>query len=75
MRVDRTQKWVQYGLMENMNEYLITELQERKPQWRTIAEMSGVPFRTLEKIGRMNTKNPRLETVQRLMDFFKANPR
>ncbi len=61
--------------MENINAYLISELEARKREWRAIAEKSGVPYRTLEKIGRKQTKNPRLETAQMLVNFFQSNPR
>lgn len=55
-----------------MYEYVCRHLQETKGTWPAIASESGVPFRTLEKIGRGETKDPGISTVQQLFDYFRG---
>lgn len=45
------------------------------PRLRAVSEATGVPLRTLEKIARGYTRDPRLETVRRLMALFAAEER
>ena len=35
-----------------------------------VAEISGVPFHTIAKIKRGETTNPRIETVERLLNYY-----
>ena len=40
------------------------------PQIAKVAEATGVPFHTIAKIKRRETLNPRIETVQKLLEHF-----
>lgn len=46
------------------------KLDESRGEWVEISRVSGVPYHTLTKIAQGATPNPRIETVQRLVDFF-----
>ncbi|MFZ3120055.1 MAG: hypothetical protein WA159_17275 [Variovorax sp.] len=39
-------------------------------QWVQVSRHSGVPYHTLIKIAQGHVSNPRIETVQRLVDYF-----
>lgn len=39
------------------------------------AKASGVPYHTIAKIKRRETANPRIDTVQRLLEYFQQSPR
>jgi DNA-binding XRE family transcriptional regulator len=57
-----------------MNEtlrFVITELEKRKGDWPTLAQEAGVSKRTFEKIVAGNTRNPRIDTVEKLASYFK----
>lgn len=45
-------------------------LENAKRSWPMIADLTGVPYSTICKIGCGHTKNPRSDTVQRLADYF-----
>ncbi len=45
-------------------------LDESRGEWVEISRVSGVPYHTLTKIAQGATPNPRIETVQRLVDHF-----
>lgn len=45
-------------------------LDESRGEWVEISRVSGVPYHTLTKIAQGATPNPRIETVQRLVEFF-----
>jgi len=50
-------------------------LDESRGEWVEISRVSGVPYHTLTKIAQGATPNPRIETVQRLVDHFKMAQR
>lgn len=52
--------------------YLKGRLEEEKGNWPTIADESGVPYATLEKIGQGDTENPSLPTARKLLTWFRA---
>jgi hypothetical protein len=60
-----------------MNEPIITfvrrRLDETRGTWVAIAQDSGVPYHTLTKIAQGKTE-PRIGTVQLLLDYFKRVP-
>jgi predicted transcriptional regulator len=58
---------------ETLLESVIRHLQSRKGQWRTVAEESGVPYKTLQKIADGTHKDPRFSQVQKLADYFQEN--
>lgn len=55
-----------------MHEFVIKGLQRTKGSWRDVAEGSGVPYRTIEKIARRETPNPGIAHVERLARYFLA---
>jgi hypothetical protein len=54
-------------------EYVVTRLRERRGYWPTIAEEAGISLRTLEKIARGETKDPRIGNVQALYDYLRQH--
>lgn len=57
--------------MESIHEYVIERLQAAKGRWSIVAEESGVPKRTLEKIARREIANPGVTTVETLAAYFR----
>lgn len=55
-----------------MYEYVMVQLAAWRGRWSEVAEGSGVPLRTLEKIARKESPNPRYNTIQSLYDWFIA---
>lgn len=59
---------------QTQNEPLIdqvrTRLQKARGTWADVSAKSGVPYHTLAKIAQGQVTNPRVRTVQRLMDHF-----
>lgn len=53
-------------------EYVIEQLDASGQTYQEIADGSGVPKRTVEKIARRETEDPSVSTVQKLADFFRA---
>lgn len=49
---------------------VLAHLDRTKGQWPTIAEKSGVPYKTLTKIAQRETLNPGVQGVQQLYDYF-----
>lgn len=47
-------------------------LDASRGEWTLIASNSGVPYHTLTKIAQGAVENPRIHTVQRLVDLFQA---
>lgn len=46
------------------------KLEESRGQWVEVARLSGVPYHTLTKIAQGQSPDPRINTVQRLVDYF-----
>jgi hypothetical protein len=61
---------VSAAMQESIFERVLTKLDEYKGRWDEVAEGSGVPLRTLEKIGRRETTNPGIAHVDRLFAYF-----
>ena len=58
--------------MSNADSILVAvrrQLDATKGKWSSVAEQSGVPYHTLTKIAQGKV-DPRLSTVQRLVDHF-----
>lgn len=47
-------------------------LDSSRGDWPAIAASSGVPYHTLTKIAQGIVENPRINTVQRLLDLFQS---
>lgn len=55
----------------NIYEYVIGQLTAAKGSWSEVAEGSGVPKRTIEKIARRETPNPGVSHIQKLANYFR----
>lgn len=56
---------------EPMLDYVIRRLNETKGKHKVIANESGVPYKTLNKIVQRVTKNPGIDHIQCLHDYFR----
>jgi hypothetical protein len=52
-------------------EYVLAQLDLTKGRWPTVAEESGVPYKTLVKIAQRETLDPGVNNVQKLADYFR----
>lgn len=52
--------------------YVLERLEATKGTHPAVAEASGVPYRTLQKIAQRLIANPGIEHVQRLHDYFRS---
>lgn len=57
-------------MFPNLLELVIARLNADKGRWNVVAEKSGVPERTIEKVARRETPDPRVSTLQRLADYY-----
>lgn len=46
-------------------------LDDAKGRWPEIAVASGVPYRTVQKIGSGKTRTPRIDSVEKLAKYFR----
>ncbi|HHX0959318.1 hypothetical protein [Pseudomonas aeruginosa] len=58
----------------NLLEYVQDQLNERKGIWSQISLSSGVPYSTIAHIAQGVTANPRVKTIQALLEYFHAKP-
>lgn len=56
--------------MENILTYVQAQLRNNVGKWPQISSATGVPYATLAKIGQGETDNPRIKTVQSILDYF-----
>ncbi|MFT3815241.1 MAG: hypothetical protein QM740_17985 [Acidovorax sp.] len=64
--------------MSNTESILVAvrrQLGATKGRWVAVAEQSGVPYHTLVKIAQGTVTDPRVSTVQRLVDHFAQQPK
>ena len=52
-------------------DYVLNNLERHKGQLPRVADESGVPYRTLQKIASGETKDPGVAVVQTLHDYFR----
>ncbi len=61
----------------NSNESILAgvrrDLTRTRGTWTKVAQSSGVPYHTLVKIAQGTVLDPRVSTVQRLVDYFATN--
>jgi len=57
--------------MESIYEFVLDRLENAKGGWPTVAEESGVPLRTLEKIARKEIKDPGVSHIEKLAGYFR----
>lgn len=60
--------------VEPILSFVKRRLEEKRGSWVDVARDSGVPYHTLTKIAQGQVENPRIETVQRLVDYFHDQP-
>jgi hypothetical protein len=53
-------------------QYVLDQLSRTKGRWPSIAQATGVPYRTLEKIGRQESKNPGVNHIEKLAGYFRS---
>lgn len=62
--------------MATILDTLLSHLDARSlPQIEEVAQATDVPFHTIAKIRRRETLNPRIETVQKLLEHFNKSPK
>lgn len=52
-------------------DFVIEQLEAHKGRWSSVAEGSGVPKRTLEKIARKEIKDPGVSHIEKLATYFR----
>lgn len=60
---------------ENLLEYLKSKLDASRGQWPAISKATGVPYFTITNLVQGKVEDPRLSTVQRLIDYFREAER
>lgn len=60
---------------ESILGYVMDRLDAAKGQWPQIADDSGVPYRTVQKIGSGKTRSPRIDSVEKLAKYFRETKR
>lgn len=65
-------------MADSIYEYVVERLNDDPNKsgraWKVIAYESGVPLRTIEKIARRTTENPRIQTIEKLANYFRKSP-
>lgn len=56
--------------VEPILSFVRRKLEESRGQWVEVSRISGVPYHTLTKLAQGQVEDPRISTVQRLVDHF-----
>lgn len=64
--------WLNRAVEPSLFDYVLAKLKASNGRWRQIADAADVPYDTLTKVALGRVKNPRIETVQKLADYFRA---
>lgn len=64
-------KGLTLAIMESMYEYVLSQLQAHKGKWSEVAEGSGVPKRSIEKIARREWRDPGVSHIEKLASYFR----
>ncbi|WP_288649677.1 hypothetical protein [Pseudomonas sp. UBA5568] len=62
------------SISRDLSAFVIEQLRRRKGEWPEISRASSVPYFTISKMVTGTTRNPRVNTVQRLANYFMDNP-
>ncbi|HBP5700275.1 hypothetical protein ACOANO_30080 [Pseudomonas aeruginosa] len=62
------------GVARDLHGFVVDQLSHRKGDWPVISRACGVPYFTIAKISSRTTDNPKIETVQRLANYFFDHP-
>lgn len=57
---------------ENLLDYLKNKLEASRGQWPAISKATGVPYFTITNLVQGKVEDPRLSTIQRLIDYFRG---
>jgi predicted transcriptional regulator len=57
---------------ENMLVYVRGRLESARGTWPTISKTTGVPYFTITNLVQGKVDDPRLSTIQPLIDYFRA---
>lgn len=58
-------------MSESIYAYVLDQLQQTKGKWAIVAEGTGVPLRSIEKIARLEWKNPGVQSIETLANWFR----
>lgn len=61
-------------ISRDLGAFVMEQLRRRKGEWPEISRASEVPYFTISKMAAGTTRNPRVNTVQRLANYFMDNP-
>lgn len=64
-------KGLALAIMESIYEYVLSQLQAHKGRWSEVAEGSGVPKRSIEKIARREWRDPAVSNIEKLAKYFR----
>jgi len=59
-------------MSESIYQYVLDQLNQVKGTWPAVAEATGIPHRTLEKIARQETKDPGVSSIEKLAGYFRG---
>lgn len=59
-------------MSDSIYEYVLGELELSKGNWEAVAEATGVPKRSIEKIARQEWKNPGVNSIEALASYFRS---
>lgn len=59
-------------MSESIYQYVLDQLNQVKGTWPSVAEATGIPHRTLEKIARQETKDPGVSSIEKLAVYFRG---
>ncbi len=60
--------------MDSIYDFVMAGLEATRGEWRTVAEGSGIPLQTINKIGYRIVKDPGVSRVEKLAKYFRENP-
>lgn len=59
-------------MSESIYQYVLDKLEASKGRWTEVADGSGVPKRSLEKIARREWRNPGVNQIELLAAYFRS---
>lgn len=62
---------VSADMPESIYQFVLERLAKSRERWAEIADGSGVPLRSLEKIGRKEWTNPGVQNIDKLAQYFR----
>jgi predicted transcriptional regulator len=59
----------------NLLEYVRAKLEGSRGNWPAISEATGVPYFTITNLVQGKVEDPRVSTIQKLIDYFREQER